>query len=191
MATFQCLEEPSSIFEKAFCVTQLSKDMKGELKLTEMKDQECKEPVCKTRRTVHDLKVTVVRTRCDPASGKFLDGTLETKLVTAFDTDGMHRGFHSGNFTWTGVGGLMITGRMSGITNTGTHRKPIKDCQKCRDRGILEGRLCGQVVKPGDTKLKGCQVIGAYRLKFDPSEKGGSGSVVGTIDGVIVCFCKS
>jgi hypothetical protein len=34
------------------------------------------------------------------------------------------------------------------------------------------------VIKPGD-KLKGCQVIAAYRIKFDPSEKGGSSAVVG------------
>jgi hypothetical protein len=26
--------------------------------------------------------------------------------------------------------------------------------------------------------MKGCQVIAAYRIKFDPSEKGGSGAVV-------------
>jgi hypothetical protein len=55
----------------------------------------------------------------------------------------------------------------------------------------MEGKLCGEVIKPGNTKLKGCQVIAAYRIKFDPSEKGGSGAVVGTIEGVIVCFCKA
>lgn len=190
MATFQCFEDPAAILEKAFCVTQTSKDLKGELDLTSMKDQKCNEPPCKTRRVAHTLKVTVVRTRCDSDPGHFLDGTLTAKLSTAFDTDGLHRGFHSGDFTWTGVGGLTITGRMSGITNSGTHRKPIKDCQKCGDRGIMEGKLCGEIIKPGDTKMKGCQVIAAYRIKFDPSEKGGSGAVVGTIEGVIVCFCK-
>jgi hypothetical protein len=191
MATFQCLDDPKAILEKAFCVTHVSKDVKGDLGLTSMKDQKCKDPVCQTRRVAHTLKVDVVRTRCDSGQSKFLDGSLTAKLSTAFDTDGMHRGFHSGDFTWSGVGGLKITGRMSGITNTGTHRRPIKDCQKCNDTGILEGRLCGEVVQPGDSKLKGCQVMAAYRIKFDPTEKGGSGAVVGTIDGVIVCFCKS
>lgn len=191
MATFQCLEDPAAILEKAFCVTHVSKNLEGKLVLTSMKDQKCKEPKCQTRRVAHALKVIVTRTRCDSDPGKFLDGDLTVKLSTAFDTDGMHRGFHSGDFSWTGVGGLLITGRMSGITNTGTHRRPIKDCQKCNDVGILEGRLCGEIIKGGDSKLKGCQVMAAYRIKFDPSEKGGSGAVVGTIDGVIVCFCKA
>ena len=121
----------------------------------------------------------------------FLDGTLGAKLSTAFDTDGLHQGFHSGEFVWTGQAGLTVKGRMSGITNTGTHRKPIKDCQTCRDRGIMEGKLCGEVIEAGHPKLKGCQVIAAYRIKFDPSEKGGEGGVVGTIEGVIVCFCTA
>ena len=188
---FQCFEDPAAILEKAFCVTQTSKDLKGELKLSNSKGQKCKEPECKTVRAKHALKVIVSKTICDSDPGHFLDGTLGATLSTAFDTDGNHRGFHSGDFTWTGVGGLTITGRMSGITNSGTHRKPIKDCQTCRDRGIMEGKLCGEIIKPGDTKMKGCQVIAAYRIKFDPSEKGGSGAVVGTIEGVIVCFCKA
>jgi hypothetical protein len=29
----------------------------------------------------------------------------------------------------------------------------------------------------------------AYRLRFDPSEQGGSGAVVGTLEGSIVCAC--
>jgi hypothetical protein len=190
MATFQCLEDPGGILEKQFCVTHVSKNLKGDLKLTSMKDQKCKEPKCQTRRVAHTLKVIATRTVCDSDQSKFMDGDLTVRLSTAFDTDGMHRGFHSGDFTWTGVGGLTISGRMSGITNTGTHRRPIQDCQKCNDTGILEGRLCGEIVKGGDSKLKGCQVMAAYRIKFDPSEKGGSGAVVGTIDGVIVCFCQ-
>lgn len=192
MATqFKCFDDPAAILEKAFCVSALSKDMNGDLKLGPSKEQKCKEPECRTLRTVHALKVKVFGTNCDSGTAKPLDGALVAKLVTAFDTDGLHRGFHSGDFTWTGVGGLKVTGRMSGVTNEGSHRRPIKDCQKCEDRGIMEGKLCGQVVEAGNSKLKGCQVIAAYRIKFDPSVKGGSGAVVGTIEGVIVCFCRS
>ena len=192
MATFQCLDDPKAILEKAFCVTQVSKNLKGNLKRTSVKDQSCNVPQCRTRRVAHTLKVDVVGTQCDSdPSKKFLNGTLSANLSTALDTDGMHRGFHAGDFTWAGAGGLTVTGHMSGITNTGTHRRPIKDCQRCDDVGIMEGKLCGEVVKAGDSKLKGCQVIGAYRIKFDPSSGFISTSVVGTIDGVIVCFCKS
>ena len=191
MATFQCFDDPNAILEKALCVTKVSKNVDGKLDLKSVKDQKCKEPACQTRRVAHTLTVAVKQTHCDSTASKPLDGTLIAKLSTAFDTDGMHRGFHAGDFTLKGAGGLTVAGRMSGITNTGTHRLPIKDCQKCNDLGILEGKLCGEVTRAGDSKLKGCQVIGAYRIKFDPSEAGGSGAVVGTIDGVIVCFCAA
>jgi len=188
---FQCFDDPAAILEKAFCISAVSKDLKGELALSSGKEQKCHEPACKTLRTVHALKVKVTDTVCDSPAAKPMNGSLTTKLITAFDTDGNHRGVHSGDFAWTGVGGLKITGRMSGVTNVGSQRSPIQDCQKCFDRGIIEGRLCGQVVEAGDTKLKGCQVIAAYRIRFDPSLVGGNGGVVGTIEGVTVCFCNS
>lgn len=191
MATFQCFDDPKAILEKEFCVSALSKDLKGDLKLGNSKEHKCADPECRTLRTAHSLKVEVAPTNCDSPASRSLNGVLGVKLSTAFDTDGNHRGFHSGDFTWTGVAGLKITGRMSGVTNEGSHRLPIKDCQKCGDRGIMEGKLCGEVVEAGNTKLKGCQVIAAYRIKFDSGASGGSGAVVGTIEGVIVCFCKS
>lgn len=191
MATFQCFDDPKAILEKEFCVSALSKDLKGDLKLGNSKEHKCADPECRTLRTAHSLKVEVSPTNCDSPASRALNGVLGVKLSTAFDTDGNHRGFHSGDFTWNGVAGLKITGRMSGVTNEGSHRIPIKDCQKCGDRGIMEGKLCGEVVEAGNTKLKGCQVIAAYRIKFDPGAGGGSGAVVGTIEGVIVCFCKS
>jgi len=190
MATFECFDDPKAIFEKEFCVSALSKDLKGDLKLGNSKEHKCSEPECKTLRTAHDLKVKVVATPCDSATARPLNGTLTVKLITAFDTDGNHRGFHSGDFTLSGVGGLKVTGRMSGVTNEGSHRLPIKNCQRCSDRGIMEGKLCGQVVNPGNSRLRGCQVIAAYRIKFDPSIGGGSGAVVGTLEGVVVCPCR-
>lgn len=189
MATFQCFDDPGAIFEKEFCVSALSKDLKGEMKLSSSKEHKCKDPECRTLRTIHSLKMNVSNAGCDSPAAKPLNGTLSVKLITAFDTDGNHRGFHSGDFTWTGAAGLTVTGRMSGMTNEGSHRLPIKDCQKCGDRGIMEGKLCGQVVE-GDSGLKGCQVIAAYRIKFDSGSTGGTGGVVGTIEGVTVCFCK-
>jgi len=189
----QCFDDPAGILEKPFCVSAVSKDLKGELQPTSNKAQKCVEPKCQTLRTVHSLKVEVVPTNCDSPAAKPLNGTLGVKrLCTAFDTDGNHRGFHAGDFTWVGAGGLKIEGRMSGVTNEGSHRLPIKDCQTCKDIGIMEGRLCGQVIDGGQTpKLKGCQVIAAYRIKFDPSKTGGKGAVVGTLEGVLVCFCTA
>jgi hypothetical protein len=113
------------------------------------------------------------------------------RLVTAFEIDGEHRGFHAGDFEWTVTAGLKVAGRMSGVTNVGTHREPpFKPCQKCDERGVMEGRLCGQVTTSQDPALKRCQVIAAYRIRFDPSRKGGNGDVEGTLEGLIICSSK-
>lgn len=188
---FQCFDDPAAIFEKDFCVSALSKDLKGKLTLDKRNEKKCQKPECRTLRAAHTLKAEVAVTNCDSVVSKPLVGTLTAKLVTAFDTDGNHRGFHSGDFTWVGAGGIAVAGRMSGVTNEGSHRLPIKACQKCGDRGIMEGKLCGEVVKPGNSDLKGCQVIAAYRIKFDPSAGATSTAVVGTIEGVIMCFCSA
>ena len=64
---------------------------------------------------------------------------------------------------------------MSGVTNAGTHRLPaFKDCQKCDDRGVMEGRICGQIVSPNNPALNGCQVMAAYRIRFDSSAHRGN-----------------
>jgi hypothetical protein len=34
-------------------------------------------------------------------------------------------------------------------------------------------------------------VTAAYRIRFDPSEKGGEGAVVGTLEGVVVRYCQN
>jgi hypothetical protein len=52
MATFQCFDDPAAILDKAFCVSAVSKDFKGELKHTGSKEQKCLTPNCKTLRTV-------------------------------------------------------------------------------------------------------------------------------------------
>ena len=49
------------------------------------------------------------------------------------------RGLHGGNFTWLGQR-LFATGTLSGITNAGTHRKPVFDpaCQECHQPTFME-----------------------------------------------------
>jgi hypothetical protein len=189
----QCLDDPATILQKEWCLSALSKDLTGDLKLGDSKAHQCHTPPCKTLKTVHVLKLKVVgHAPCDSAPAKALDGALTVdRLVTVFDQDGQHRGFHAGDFTWSGAGGLQVTGRMSGVTNAGTHRLPaFKDCQKCDDRGVMEGRICGQIVSPNNPPLNGCQVMAAYRIRFDTSATGGTGAVSGTLEGVIICSCQ-
>lgn len=192
MATdFKCFDDPEGILSKSFCVSALSKNLKGKMPLRSSTRKQCEEPKCATLHTRHEMKARIDRTNCDSKLAKSFNGSLELRsLSTAFDTDGMHRGFHAADFVWLGANGLRVEGRMSGVTNEGSHRLPIKACQKCSDVGIMEGRLCGNVTATQDPALKGCQVIAAYRIKFDPSIKGGTGAVVGTIEGVILCPCR-
>jgi hypothetical protein len=106
------------------------------------------------------------------------------------DGDGNRRGVHEGPFRWRAPD-LLATGTMKGVTNVGTHRRPaFDDCQTCKDLGVMEGMLLGTIVRARDKRLLGCEVRAAYRLRFDPSEGGGSGAVVGTLEGAIVCDCR-
>ena len=112
------------------------------------------------------------------------------RLITVFDTDGAHRGVHAGDFVWTGAPGVQITGRLSGVTNVGTHRLPaFADCQKCDAKGVMEGRLCGQIASTSNPALNGCQVVADYRIAFDSGTSGGQGSVKATLEGIVMCAC--
>ncbi len=71
------------------------------------------------------------------------------------------------------------------------HRPPaLPACQKCEDRGVMEGRLCGKIVSTANPALNGCQLMADYRIKFDPSTTGGQGGIRGTLEGVIICSCQ-
>jgi hypothetical protein len=192
MAT-QCLDDPGTIQQKEWCLSVLSKDLSGTLHTTDSKSHQCHTPPCKTLKTVAQLKLKAVsHPPCDSHNGQLLDGPIVVdRLVTVFDQDGVHRGFHAGDFVWQGAPGIQATGRMSGVTNAGTHRLPaFTDCQKCDEKGVMEGRLCGQITSTSNPALNGCQIIADYRIKFDPAATGGQGAVRGTLEGVIICSCQ-
>jgi hypothetical protein len=188
-----CLDDPGTILQKEWCLSALSKDLSGTLALAGSKSHQCHKPPCNTLKTTHQLKLkTVGHQPCDSPTAKFLDGQLAVdRLISVFDQDGLHRGFHAGDFVWQGVAGLQVNGRISGVTNVGTHRLPaLTDCQKCDARGVMEGRLCGQIASTSHPELNGCQVIADYRIKFDPGTTGGQGAVLATLEGVIICSCQ-
>ena len=192
MATAKCLDDPPVILKQKMCLNPVSKNMKGVLKLSGNEEQKCEKPECRTLKTVHVLKMeTSSHKPCESKPGALLNGTIVVeRLVTAFDQDGNHRGFHAGDFEWSGSG-FRASGRLSGMTNVGTHRKPVfTDCQPCDARGVMEGRICGQVTEAKIPELNGCQIFGSYRIKYDSSTTGGSGAVQGVIEAVLICSCK-
>jgi hypothetical protein len=180
-----------SLLDRIICLSDLSKNLKGEFRLVESERQICRRLDCKTLETVHQLELDVASHDCDSEAGKLLDGRLgSVQLVSKFrDGDGNNRGVHEGPFRWRAPD-LLATGTMKGVTNVGTHRRPaFDDCQTCKDIGVMEGMLLGSIVKARNKRLLGCEVRAAYRLRFDPSQTGGSGAVTGTLEGAIVCDC--
>src|SRR5262245_2172343 len=99
-AQVKCPDDPPTILKQRVCISPLSKNMRGQLKLRSNKEETCRNPSCKSLKTLHLLKVMAVAHRpCDSRLGRPFSGTiLVEKLITSFDQDGMHRGFHAGDF---------------------------------------------------------------------------------------------
>lgn len=182
--------ETKDLIDRVVCLSALSKNMKGELRLFESERERCPSLGCITLQALHEIHLELFSHDCDSGPGKRLDGRLSARLVHKFlDGSGNNRGVHEGKFRWRAPGILAI-GALRGVTNVGTHRQPVFDpCQRCDDRGVMEGMLLGRIVKARSRRLLGCELRAAYRIRFDPSEAGGSGGVRGTLEGAIVCGC--
>jgi hypothetical protein len=195
-----CKDSPTYILEQPMCLFPLSKETDperlGELRLV-FTDEETCDDGCHTRKTIHQLELPLRSSnndRCDSPKARLLDGRLQvcdlTHALADADFDG--RGWHGGTFTWLGQR-LVATGTLSGITNAGTHRKPVFDpaCQECHQPTFLEGRFCGVIRRAtADPALIGCQVFGAYRLQFEGSLREQSTRIRGVLEGLIVCECQ-
>jgi hypothetical protein len=190
-----CLDDPRELRDLAFCMHPVSKDVRGELVLLDSDLQRCAEEECRTLKTDHllTLENVVAHEPCDGELSRLLDGRLVVRsLITAFaDGSGERRGLHTGVFDWSGSGGR-VRGTLSGTTNAGTHRQPAFDpCQECEAPGFIEGRLCGQVLRAANERLRGCSVAASYRLRFDANEQAVGSGVTGIIEGLIVCPCAA
>ena len=173
-------------FKDKFCLTPGSKDTKGELKVVKQKRTKCKRSRCITLKVRYRLGLRLFsHQQCDKIPD--LDGSLRASLEMATQADGHGRGFHEGRFQWTSSMGN-IDGRMRGITNAGTHRRPpLSDCESCNERGHMEGQLLGRFVTGSN---KGCRVRASYVINYDPGVQGQDTGVWGTLEGVVVCPCK-
>ncbi len=195
-----CDGTPDELLASELCLDELSKDAEGDLVLVDARRHECREEDedCRTLTAEHVLRLELSsHDVCDSRLGALFDGRLVSKdLVSVFaGGSGERRGMHTGTFTWKSAAG-MVQGRLSGMTNEGTHREGTHGepafgaCQHCDERGVMEGRLCGRIVGPVGLRLARPQVFAAYRLRFEPGEDGGQGSVAGTIEGLVVRACS-
>lgn len=189
--TSGCLEDPRELWDREVCLYPVSKNVRGDLRLMDRMLQTCEEERCRTLKADQVLKVEVEPHDCDSEAAAALSGVfIVRRLITAFaDGSGENRGLHTGAFDWIGDG-ARVRGSVSGMTNVGTHRQPLLDpCQECRAPGYMEGRLCGQVVRAADERLRDCRVTASYRFRFDPSEGAIDTAIAGTLEGLIVCPC--
>jgi hypothetical protein len=187
-----CFESPEEILDTEICLFVVSKDLLGELRPVEADIEECGPRDCRTLKTVQVLQLHATRGPCESEEmAALLDGVFTvTDLTTAFlNGDGTLRGVHGGTFRWKG-GGARVNGSLSGLTNAGTHRGPVFDeCQPCDAPGYMEGRLCGRIDRRSDRRFAGCDLLGTYRLRFEPSREGGAGRIAGTLEAAILCRC--
>jgi hypothetical protein len=187
-----CHATPAELFAAEVCLHELSKDVEGQLSNPEGQHHVCSEDDCRTLTTDQDLDVSLRSHDCDSDVGRLFDGRLRSvDLATVYvDGDGTRRGMHTATFSWRSQVGL-VQGTLSGLTNEGTHRAPaFSECQKCSETGVMEGRLCGRLVRTTEPRLAGVQVVAAYRLRFDSSREGALGGVRGTIEGLVVRTCE-
>jgi hypothetical protein len=181
------------LLDLTYCLNDVSKNLAGELIPVDQERRACEDPPCETLVTQHVMAVEVSSHQCDSEIGRGLDGRLVVRDLTHVFTgaDPRLRGIHTGTFMWKSALGL-LHGMMSGTTNAGTHREPpFKDCQRCHEPGVMEGQLSGAFRRTTEPRLANCRVEAAYRIRFDPTEQGGSGAVSGTLEGSLVCPCAT
>jgi hypothetical protein len=174
-------------YEERMCMQVVSKDLRGQFYVKEQEMQECKSPACVTlkARLKFNAKVTP-HSPCDARASRAFDGTIEGELLFAHIDSGEGRGYHLGRFEWAGADSALI-GRMSGVTNAGTHRSPAAPCEPCDQRGHMEGRLDAIVV---DGKYQRCRVLATYVINYDTSDKAQDTAIIGTLEGVLICPCE-
>jgi hypothetical protein len=171
-------------YEERICMQAVSKDLRGDFVAAEQEEQRCKKPECVTLKGLVEFNVEVKpHDPCDAVPA--FDGMIKGQLVFAYIDDGQGRGYHLGRFEWTGASNLI--GRMSGVTNAGTHREPAQPCEPCDRLGHMEGRLDAVVV---EGEYEGCRVLATYVIDFDANRRVQDIPVYGTLEGVSICPCE-
>jgi hypothetical protein len=175
-------------YQERICIWPISKDLRGELGVADQERQQCSKSDCLTLKGHVRLKAQVHHhAPGDSIMSRPLDGELGGEIVFACVDDGELRGYHIGRVEWR-AGGSILIGQLSGVTNAGTHRRPPPDWQPYDPPGHIEGRLDAVVA---DGEHKGCRLVAAYAIDFDPGAQARSMPFSGTLDGVLLCGCRA
>jgi hypothetical protein len=187
----ECPDYLKNLLANEYCLSALSKHLKGTSDQPEAERHDCKEPECSVLLTRQTLKLRAARhDDCDSKVAHLLDGALEITIAHAFDRDTKHRGMHGGEFKWQTKAGV-VKGELAGVSNAGLHRPPAGDCEECFALRVDEGRFCGEFTELVDKDLEGAHLVGLYRLKYTRvSGRGFAGDVAGVLEGNIVLPCR-
>lgn len=180
--------DPTQYYKEPICMSRVSKDWHGEFKVAESNEQKCKDPRCLTIKGLIKFESKIQRHRpCDSIGAAVLDGAMRGLIAFNYIEDGHRRGYHVGKLEWSGDGSRLV-GQMNGVTNAGTHRPPLTQCERCEEPGHMEGCLEAVVV---DGQHKGCRLVATYAIEFDPGSAPQDTAFRGTIEGVLICDCRA
>jgi hypothetical protein len=177
----------------------LSKDLRARVKIEPIKRYSCKDVVGKATRkmwtapTKFTLQVASNPGPCDKLPQLF-GGTIDVAWTVTVRDEPTPFGTQEGKFAWA-AGASKAAGTMSGTWGCGTHRPPLKECERCRAANHVEGLLQGDVT---EGPLKGATIRATYAGLFDsaPTPAPGktppvslTGTIQLTLDGVYVVKC--
>ena len=168
------------VYEEKVCMVKVSKDLSGSFTVIRQEWQECAAPLPNTLKAMIALKAQVTsHSPCDdPNYARVFDGDIQGELVFAYMDSGSDRGYHVGKFEWHG-GDALLVGKMSGVTNAGTHRA----CEPCDQGGHMEGRLDAIVV---EGKFEGGRLLAVYVISYDTSGEAQDTGFSGALEGVLI-----
>ena len=168
----------------------LSKNVGGVINLSKSKTWKCKmdTKILEMFSQVIEMS-TEVRSSGDDCDeiAKSLNGKIAIRWEATGRSGPIAFGVHEGKFVWID-GNTKAEGSMQGTFGCGTHRKPLEDCEKCRELNHFEGLLEGHVIAG---PLKGERFVASYSGKFTfekPTDL--KGRVYMTIDGVHIQPCN-
>ena len=183
------------VFESKECFDEISKIIsRGAIKrIGEPRYDSCEYPACKSFKVKHNF-ACVLRSNleCDSKVGKlftdrFTRPNFTSEIIQGLILNGEGRGVHQGKFTIGGSDGLIAAGTLGGITNAGTHQTAPIDCESCKVKGHMEGRLAGNITKGS---LNWGRIFASYMIIFEHSIDFRDTMAKGTLEGIIVRDCS-
>jgi hypothetical protein len=179
------------------CLYEISKTMFGNLYFEIETKEQCDRLDCVIINTSHIMKAEVKSFQCDSSKIPNIDGIIKSRVLHRFIESGNNRGKHHGIFEWYTSPDFIILGEMNGITNAGTHHKPLRDCEECNLNSHLEGKLNGYLKfkDSGDT-MQGYEISAIYAIDIkwetnvEPFRQENNGRLEGTIEGIVSRFCN-